>query len=55
MEEKEYKKTTYEIETSLRTELKVMALNQDKTLKQLVNEYLLKGLEEDKKTYPIIE
>lgn len=55
MEEKEYKKTTYMIENNLRKQLKIMALNQDKTLKELVNEYLSDCLERDKKIYPIEE
>ena len=55
MEEKEYKKTTYMIESNLRKQLKIMALNQDKTLKELVNEYLSNCLERDKKIYPIEE
>ena len=55
MEEKEYKKTTYMIENDLRKQLKIMALNQDKTLKELVNEYLSDCLERDKKIYPIEE
>lgn len=55
MEEKEYKKTTYMIENNLRKQLKIMALNQDKTLKELVNEYLSNCLERDKKIYPIEE
>lgn len=55
MEEKEYKKTTYMIENNLRKQLKIMALNQDKTLKELVNEYLSNCLERDKEIYPIEE
>lgn len=55
MEEKEYKKTTYMIESNLRKQLKIMALNQEKTLKELVNEYLSNCLERDKEIYPIEE